>query len=57
MGLEWANLFVCPYCGGEVAETKKLVKGDKSKAYFKCFNKRCRWEGTDPGEIHGRVLY
>lgn len=52
MGWQWGNVLVCPYCGGEIAEIKRI----EERALYKCFNKKCGWKGTEPGEIHGRVI-
>ena len=52
MGWEWSNALVCPICGGEIAEKAKIY----GKSFYICLTKKCKWRGTEPGEVHGRVL-
>ncbi len=56
MGWVWYNLYVCPYCGEEVAEHYNNKINGKEYAFYTCLGKKCKWSGFNPGEIHGRVL-
>lgn len=55
MGWRWLNMFVCPHCGGEVAELYTKRYNGQQYSIYKCLNKKCLWMGRKPGEIHGRV--
>lgn len=58
MSFKWVNLLLCPFCGGEIAESKRLTDVDsgQEKILYSCFNKKCNWKGLEPGEIYGKVL-